>query len=67
MHFLNDAAAYAALRSAMHDHFGPLLDFLVGTGARYGEAAGLLVRHLHLDDDRPHVDIRLALKWRGKK
>lgn len=67
MHFLNDAAAYAALRAAMHDHFQVLLDFLVGTGARYGEAAGLLVRHLHLDADRPYVDIRLALKWRGRK
>lgn len=67
MHFLQDAAAYAALRCAMHDNFRELLDFLVGTGARYGEAAGLLVRHLHLDADRPHVDIRLALKWRGKK
>jgi integrase len=67
MHFLEDAAAYAALRGAMHDHFRPVLDFLVGTGARYGEAAGLLVRHLHLDAERPFVDIRLALKWRGKK
>jgi len=67
MHFLDDAAAYAALRDAMHEHFRPLLDFLVGTGARYGEAAGLLVRHLHLDAARPYVDIRLALKWRGKK
>lgn len=40
MHFLEDAAACAALRSAMHEQFRPLLDFLVGTGARYGEAAG---------------------------
>lgn len=67
MHFLDDAAAYAALHCAVHPHFRPLLDFLVGTGARYGEAAGLLVRHLHLDVERPFVDIRLALKWRGKK
>jgi integrase len=67
MHFLEDAAAYAVLRDAMHPHFQKLMDFLVGTGSRYGEAAGLLVRHLHLDADRPYVDIRLALKWRGKK
>jgi integrase len=67
MHFLQDAAAYLALRNAIGDHFGPLLDFLVGTGARYGEAAGLLVRNVHLDTERPYVDIRLALKWRGKK
>ena len=67
MHFLDDAAAYAALRGTMTAHFQPLLDFLVGTGARYGEAAGLWVQHLHLDAARPYVDIRAALKWRGKK
>jgi GAF domain-containing protein len=66
MFFLN-AAAYAALRGAMNAHFHALLDFLVGTGARYGEAAGLWVQHLHLDAERPYVDIRAALKWRGKK
>jgi len=58
MHFLEDAAAYAALRGAMTGQFQALLDFLVGTGARYGEAAGLWVQHLHLDAARPHVDIR---------
>ncbi|WP_341925228.1 site-specific integrase [Nocardioides psychrotolerans] len=67
MFFLQDAAAYVALRAAMDDHFRPLLDFLVGTGARFGEAAGLLVRHLHLDVDRPYVDIRVVLKWARKK
>ena len=40
MHFLPDEAVYFSLRSAMAAHFQPLLDFLVGTGARYGEAAG---------------------------
>jgi integrase len=67
MHFLEDERAYLSLRDATEEHFWPLLDFLVGTGARYGEAAGLLIKHLHLDAERPHVDIRLALKWRGKK
>jgi integrase len=67
MFFLDDAAAYAALRGAMNAHFQPLLDFLVGTGARYGEAAGLWVQHLRLDAERPYVDIRAALKWSGKK
>ena len=39
MHFLQDAAAaYAALRCAMHSQSQRPLDFLVGTGARYGEA-----------------------------
>lgn len=67
MHFLQDEAAYLALRREIQSHFQPLLDFLVGTGARYGEAAGLLVRHLHLDAERPFVDIRMVLKWVGKK
>jgi integrase len=43
MHFLQDEQAYLELRCRMHAHFQPVLDFLVGTGARYGEAAGLLV------------------------
>lgn len=67
MHFLQDEQAYLALRCRLHAHFQPVLDFLVGTGARYGEAAGLLVRNLHLDAERPFVDIRLVLKWVGKK
>jgi hypothetical protein len=67
MHFLQDEQAYLALRCQLHAHFQPVLDFLVGTGARYGEPAGLLVRHLHLDAARPFVDIRVVLKWVGKK
>ena len=67
MHFLQDEQAYLALRCQLHAHFQPVLDFLVGTGARYGEAAGLLVRNLHLDAERPFVDIRLVLKWVGRK
>jgi hypothetical protein len=54
-------AAPAALQPATATgHFQALLDFLVGPGARYGEAAGLWVQHLHLDADRPYVDIRAA-------
>ena len=67
MFFLHDASAYFDLRQAMDEHFRPLLDFLVGTGARFGEAAGLLVRHLHLDAERPYVDIRMVLKWVRKR
>jgi integrase len=51
----------------MHVQFQPLLDFLVGTGARHGEAAGLLNRHLHLDAPRPFVEVRLVLNCAGKK
>jgi integrase len=67
MHFLEDEKAYLALRCAMNAHFRPVLDFLVGTGARFGEAAGLLVRHVHLDGPRPYVEIRLVLKWFRKR
>lgn len=67
MHFLEDEKAYLALRCAMNAHFQPLLDFLVGTGARFGEAAGLLTRHVHLDAPRPYVEIRLVLKWFRKR
>jgi hypothetical protein len=34
LHFLEDDEAYLALRCHMHAHFQPVLDFLVGTGAR---------------------------------
>jgi hypothetical protein len=48
MHFLEDAAAYAALRCAMHTHFQALLDFLVGTGARYAaEVCFLALASIH--------------------
>lgn len=67
MFFLEDGAAYEHLREEIHEHFRPLLDFLAGTGARFGEAAGLLVRHVHLDADQPYLDIRLVLKWARKR
>lgn len=46
-------------------YWQPLLWFLVLTGSRWGEAAGLTVRHVHLDPDdgAPFVDIVRALKW----
>lgn len=67
MFFLESGAAYAQLRETMHAHFRPLLDFLVGTGVRFGEAAGLLVRNVHLDVARPYIDIRMVLKWARKR
>jgi integrase len=67
MYFLDDAEAYLQLRNAVDEHFHALLDFLVGTGGRFGEAAGLLIRHVHLDAPKPYVDIRLILKWARKK
>ena len=47
----------------------PLLMFLVLSGARYGEAAGLTARHTHLhpESGAPYVEIMRALRWtRGK-
>lgn len=67
MHCLSDASVYLALHEAMDAHFRPLLDVLVGTGVRYGEAAGLLAKHVHLDAAVPYMEIKLALKWRGRK
>jgi integrase len=51
----------------MHEHFRPLLGFLVGTGARFGEAAGSLAKHVHLDAPKPYIEIRVVLKWVRKK
>ena len=55
MHFLENAAAYQLLSAAMDEHFRPLLDFLVGTGARFGEAAGLLVAGCPADREPPEA------------
>ncbi len=67
MHVLEDRADYGRLRRGMNVHFVPLLDFLVGTGVRWGEAAELLTRRLHLDSPHPRVDVRVVLKWVGRK
>lgn len=57
-----EPTAYRALEEAMDPHFVPLLAFLVGTGVRWGEVAGLQINHVHLDVASPHVDIRLACR-----
>lgn len=67
MHFLEDGSTFERLLEATHEFFRPLLTFLVGTGARFGEAAGLLARHVHLDAEKPYLEIRLILKWMRKK
>ena len=57
-----ESTAYRALEEAINPYFVPLLAFLVGTGVRWGEVAGLQVRHVHLDGESPFVDIRLACR-----
>jgi integrase len=53
------------LLEAMPEHWRALVLFLVLTGARYGEAAGLTVGHCHLDPatGEAYVDIVRALRW----
>jgi integrase len=57
-------AHFQALLQEMTAWFRPLLVFLVATGVRWGEVAGLQVKHVHLDPDsgQPHVQILVA--WR---
>lgn len=45
--------------SRIPEHYQPLVRFLAGTGARWGEAVTLTVA----DVDPPNVRIRRALKW----
>lgn len=50
---------YASIEARMVEQYKPLLRFLAGTGARWGEAVALTVADVQL----PNVRIRRALKW----
>jgi integrase len=50
---------FAGIEAGMIEHYRPLVRFLVGTGARWGEAVALTVADVAL----PNVRIRRALKW----
>jgi integrase len=52
-------AEFAEIEAAMAEHYRPLIRFLIGTGARWGEAVALTVADVAL----PNVRIRRALKW----
>jgi integrase len=52
------AEEFARLEAEMHPHDQPFIRFLVGTGVRYAEAAGLLVGRVRLLDDPAAVDVR---------
>lgn len=56
---------YAVLRMAMHAHFRPLLDMLIGAGIRWGEAEALRVGDI--DPRAGTVSISRAAKWDGSK
>lgn len=50
---------FASIEERMVEHYRPLIRFLAGTGARWGEAVALTVADVQL----PNVRIRRALKW----
>lgn len=54
---------FTALRAAFGDHDRPMIDLLVGTGARWSEAAAIAVQHFAAGD-KPTVKIWRAWKWR---
>lgn len=52
-------AEFALIEGAMNEHYRPLIRFLWGTGARWGEAVALTVADVRL----PNVTIRRAQKY----
>lgn len=52
-------AEFAGIEERMAEHYRPLIRFLIGTGARWGEAVALTVGDVAL----PNIRIRRALKW----
>lgn len=54
-------AEFADVEERMDEHYRPLLRFLAGTGARWGEAVALTVADVDLVNGT--VRIRRALKW----
>lgn len=55
---------FRALLTAIDPYFRPLLVFLVMTGVRWGEAAGLLVKHVHLDPEQGQPYVEVLIAWR---
>jgi integrase len=50
---------YAGVIDRVPDHYKPFVNFLAGTGCRWGEAVALQVRDVQL----PNVRLRRGLKW----
>lgn len=55
------------LLAAMPTYFRTLLAFLVATGVRWGEAAGLAAKHVHLDPPSGHPYVEILVAWRRVK
>lgn len=53
------AEEYASIIERIPDHYRPAVNFLAGTGCRWGEMVALMVADVQL----PNVRIRRALKW----
>lgn len=64
MHFMTAAESLAVVQ-AHPPRYQPLMAFLRGTGARFGEATALLGRDFHLDVAQPTVRIEKAWKRDG--
>lgn len=58
-------AEYTVLRAAIAEHFQPLLDTLIGTGIRWGEAEALQVKSF--DPAAGLLKITRAAKWNASK
>jgi len=65
MQFL-EHRSFAAFLALFADRWRPLVLTLVMTGMRWGEAAGLQMRQLHLDAPVPYVRICKAYKRSGR-
>lgn len=61
MHFMTAAESLAVVQ-ALPERYQPLMAFLRGTGARFGEATALLGSDFHLDVQQPTVRIEKAWK-----
>lgn len=61
MHFMTAAESLAVVQ-AHPNRYQPLMAFLRGTGARFGEATALLGSDFHLDVQQPTVRIEKAWK-----
>lgn len=59
-------AEFGSLLRAVKPHYRPLVLFLAGTGARFGEAVALMTSDVNLESDPATVRIVKAEKW-GRK
>ncbi|GAA2608177.1 hypothetical protein GCM10010399_43780 [Dactylosporangium fulvum] len=61
-HVYLDRTEFHRLRAGFNDTYGPLVDYLAGTGSRWSEATALQIRDLRLEEPEPFVHIRRAWK-----